>query len=264
MDRINGVSITVSMDGNVLEVQDDGYLGKLVPGQALIEVYVLPGCNIYGFTVDGKKNVVPKKDWALLARPPKEGKHYKARVQIKTSLEGVYHTEYSDNNLRLLELNSDGNVRIWEIALISQGGDFFVTIQQTYTVCCYSDGQKVVCPRFDEKWPSIVKLLGKLLGDKVKGLAPVKEYQPEPEPTVDDLAPNTARVLWFNLARGGIGAITTPEGEARVYWKQVTKRNRLAFLVPGEVVRYESLGTPFQTRARPTAFKKQAVGVKPL
>lgn len=258
MKRIDGVSVEVSLDGRTLVVEDDGYVGKLTPDRVLIKAYVIPD-NIYAFTVDGRKNVLLKKDRRSLTS--EKSKYYRARVQIKNSEEGVYYAEYPSNHFRLLELEPNGTVKIWEIALISQDGEFFLTVQKTYEVRCYRNGQRIVCPQFD-KWPQMVELLGRLLKDSLQELALVREYQPESEFTSDGLASKTARVLWFNLAQG-LGALLTPEGVARVHWSEIAKRPRLAFLTPRELVSYKSLRTPIQ-KSRSTTFQKEAIGVKPI
>ena len=255
-------SVKVSFDGQRLEVQEDGYVGKLTLGMALIEAHVVPGSNIYGFTVDGKKNVVSKRNWAPPTKPQEQRKHYKLRVQIKKNGIGVCHTEFPGNHFRLLRVAPRGTVRILEIALISQDGDFFLTTQQTYNARCYRDGEKIVCPTFD-RWPQMMEVLKGLLKDRVDKLKPIMEYRPEQEPTAADLAPNTARVLWFNLA-WGIGAILTQEGMARVHWSGTARRPRLAVLFSGELVSYKLLREPHQTKLRSTSFRKEAVGVRPM
>ena len=229
---------------------------------AQLDIYVESGRAIHAFGVDGKKNVIPRRDLARDEEPAREGKHYRANVQIKTSLENVLHTEYPDNNIRLLEVLSEGRFRIWEVALVSQGGDFFVTVQKTYEAYCYRDGEKFACPQF-AKWPQLVAFLEKLFEGKVDELPLVASYQPEPKTSTEGLAPSTGKVLWFNFAQG-VGAIITSKGTARVHWTQVAKRGRRAYLLPGESVRYSSLKAPQNTKLRSSSFAKEAVRVKAL
>ena len=262
MDKIDGVILNVFFGGRALEVEEDGYVGRLERGQAAIDVRVLPGASILGFTVNGKKDVTPKADLAPTADPPEEGHYYRLSVPIKTNAEGIHYTDYLQNNLRLLRLDGDGKVRMWEIALISQGGDFFLTAQPTYTAQCYQDGDAIVCPRF-ARWPQMLDFLGSLL-EGVGKVSHSAEYRDdEEEPSADGLEACTGRVIWFNLAQG-LGAIITPSGAARVHWSGIAKRPRLAYLAKGELVSFKELQEPRQTKPRLTAFDYEAVGVSPI
>lgn len=257
---ISGVSILFSFGGRVKPIAVDGHVGQLEKGKAQIQVKIAPRYKgiTWPVSVDGKKNVTPKKDWS---NGDKEA-IYLCSILVKMALlDHVFHTEYPENNMRLVRL--DGRkIQIWEISLISQKGEFFVTEQMNYEAACYRDGNKVVCPRF-EKWPQMAAFLNQILGDKAERFLPISKYQPEAAITADGLEKNQGRVLWWNMAQG-LGAIITPEGSVRVHWSEVAKRPRLAYLVVKEVVTYDGVRMPVQTKARSTSFSLEAVGVKPL
>lgn len=257
MDKLQGVVIELVKDGQVLEVEPDGYVGELTNGQAVITATVLRGYPFIGIDVDGKKNISPKKDWS-----EKEGKKvFQTKVPIKTGEKGgVNHTEYPNNNLRLLEVHHNGQVALWEISLISQEGYFFLTTQKVYCDQCYrKDGDKIFCAPF-VKWPQILAFLdGKMA---VQNLPLMSDYKNTPQAS-NGLVPNTSRVLWFNLAQG-FGAITTSEGMARIHWSQILREERLAFLETGDLVSYKYLMKPNQTKSRKTAFPREAYVVSPL
>lgn len=259
MDSIEGVSLQLFHSGEPVSVDADGYAGRLSRGKALIQARVLPA-NVYGFTVDGRKYVSLKKETHVSGGQ----KIYRRKVQIKEANRPpfVTHTEYADNNLRLLRVDADGLVTTWETALISQGGEFFLTSQQIYQTRCYRDGDIISCPMFDGRWPQLADLISQLVKDQ-DALEDISAYRPEPKIVSDGLGPNQARVDWFNQA-SGMGGLITPAGAARVHWSEVQKRPRQAYLVPGELVAYESLRPPKQTTPRQTGFKLEAVGVKPL
>ncbi|MEE8131936.1 MAG: hypothetical protein V3T98_02730 [Candidatus Paceibacterota bacterium] len=262
-ERIPGVSsIRVGLNGvGVLKIRESGYVGRLTGNQAFIEVHTIPGSNnIYCFAVDGKKNVSLKRNLALPVKQSEEG-CYQVKIQIKTNSEGIYHTEYPNNNIRPLVLNQNGLVEIWEIALISQDSEFFVTRQKIYEVRCYlGPNGKVVCPRFNN-WPQMVYLLSELLN--IKKLSPINGYKPLYGPTAKGLKQKTGRVIWWNCAQG-LGMIITPEGVARVHWSEVCRYDILAYLIPGEIIEYKKLLTPYQTKERRTTFRKEAIGVIPI
>lgn len=263
MDRMDGVGIRLTVEGVSADISRTAYVGeiaKIFPGcESCISVHVPRGRNIYGISVDGKKNVALKKDCVLCEEPPYEGRMYQTFVQVKKGKDGAYHTEYPDNNMRLLEIESNGTVRLWEIALISQASEFFITVQKVYEAQCYHDkGGSVVCPPF-AKWPQMNDLLVKLMaGIELPVAGECKE-----ETQSEKLPSNTARVVWFNLAQG-FGMLATPDGPARVHWREIAKREAgLAYLVSGEYVRYEKLRDPVQTKPRQTSFQKEATGVIP-
>lgn len=257
METINGV--TILFNGKPIE-EEDGYVGQLTDDKAALDIYIERGREIHGFAVDGKKNVIPRKN---VSEAASDGyKAYRTGIQIKVSLEGTKHTEYPDNNIRLLEV-LPAQFRIWEVALVSQGGDFFVAVQKTYEAYCYCDGEKFSCPQFDDKWPQLGAFLEKLFEGKEDELPPLSSWQPEPETSAEGFAPKTGKVLWFNFAQG-VGAIITPKGTARVHWTQVAKRGRRAYLLPGESVRYASLKAPQNTKLRASSFPNEAVRVKAL
>jgi cold shock CspA family protein len=270
-ERIDGITISLRQNEERKPVDADGYVGILTTGTALIEVHIEPNVRICGLNIDGRKNVVLKKNLAPLTKPPSEGKFYQTKTQVVMDIEGIRCTKYPDNYMGLLELTEEGQLKFWEIALVSQLGYFFLTVQQIYRTDCYHDGERIVCPFFEgkpHKWPQLVQLSVQLLTEMQNKLKPISEYRSEPEPAVYDLDPNKGRVLWWNRAQG-LGAIVTSEGEARVHWKgikQTRLRSRLAFLTAGEIVQYQSLRpTPIPPfKERRTSFKWEAVDVEPL
>src|SRR3989344_8897156 len=98
--------------------------------------------RIVGFHVDGKKNIAR-------VRHDKDG-DLVTRVAVKrSSREGgdVLHTEYPDNNIRLLEIRSEGEIALYEAAIVSQAGRFFLVCQRTAVARVFNDGGTVVCPQ---------------------------------------------------------------------------------------------------------------------
>lgn len=278
MEHIPGVVVALFVNGERVQPENDGFVGGLNPTDtAIIEAKIRNGSNGFGIDVDGKKNVVLKKDLLPFEDPDGSGRLYQQKVPIKVSLKNIAHTEYTSNHLRVLKLYGDGRTELWEIALVSQGGLFFLTTQRTYAVCCYYHNGKsanwVVCPYFDtppHEWPQLVAVLKQLfagevgIGNLVRG----KRYQPEFESSSHDLAPNTARVIWWNAAQG-FGMVMTPEGPARLHWSQVTPRDRIVFLEHGQLVKYTAVRTPVvkkppkesAAKERMTSFQREVVGV---
>ena len=251
------VSIKISYDGVEIRPDADGYLGQLRPGSVSLEVCVAAGRDyIYAFDVDAKKNINFKKDHSA---DPLEGSMFLSNITIKMAEDGVYHTEYPNNNFRLMRIYKNGHIEMWEISVISQNGNFFLTTQKTYDTYCYNNNSKLDCPKFS-KWPQMLNLLHTSL--LIKNLPPISEYGEEKMVRPGELPKETGYVQWYNIAQG-FGAIMTPNGPARVHWKNIfpSNGNRLTFISAGDRVRYQKLIAPQQTKARSTNFRLEAVGV---
>lgn len=268
MEQILGVVVKLFVEEREWRVAEDGYVGKFAAGvKTRIEANVEAGFSIYGIAVDGNKSIVLKKDWAL--RLPAEertgGKLYRHEIVIEETAEKVPSTRYLFNHLSLLRLFPDGHTELWEIALISQEGDFFLTVQRVYVVRCYLTKDRIACPFFEKSlhvWPQFVEFMEKLFLEsdmRLDGFTPLDAYQPEPEFPQNDLNPYTGRTLWWNHARRW-GLIATSEGIARVHFSRITPRNRLIALEEGELVKYATLRTPVHPDS--TSIKWEAVGVK--
>jgi len=261
MERISvkgleGVSVSVSHNGQVLAIGDYGRLGILSHGKIRLDVWVQARYeDTHVFTVDGGKNIAPKRNQALEWR---EERHYNLNIPIENASHGIPFARYPQNNLRVLVIEKNGWIQVWEIALISQFGNFFLTVQQTYRVRCYRDGEKVVCPQL--KWPQMDSFVENLKEGDPKELTPLAEYQPEPKPTGNGLGPKEALVLWYNMAKQ-VGYIVDKDGkQIRVHWTQIERPGPIVFLLKGEVVTYADLKP---TRGA-TSFEKEAFGIKPL
>lgn len=206
-----------------------------------------PDQHIWGISVDGKKNVVIKKDVAREAREPFAGKIYATKIQIKRAnpyldsgaAHGICHTEYPDNNLRLLKLDNGRGV-VHEVALVSQDGVFFLTEQITWRFDLFREDNHATCPYFREDahpWPQMEHLIQHIFpADQIDRLAPAEQYAPA-EPPKERTPEYTGKVLWYNLAQG-IGVVETTQGIARVHWTQTPARPRFKYLCVGESIAF--------------------------
>ena len=274
--EIEGVVFSIAPKGQsvALEVGADGYIGEIVSECVLsLRAVISSGWKdcVLGISVDGKKNVALKKDlgwYNNLNETEGSGPAiYQSGIQVKSNGE-VFHTEYPNNHLRLLVLGEAGNIQIWEVAIISQIGRFFVTEQKVWDTYCYRDNGRLTCPLFEgpKGWPQMVALLGDLLSDRLDELPPISKKRKE-DPNRNDInifAPNRGMVIWYNRAQM-LGVIKTPEGTARAHWTNIRRNNGgPAYLKPGELVKYNQLVSPRLTKGRATTLKFDAVGIRPL
>ena len=245
----------LTKDGNDMVVEQDGYVGKLTHGSALLEITVSPHCA--AFHVDGKKNIIPKKNLSQ----DESQRIFSLRIPIDTSLQGIYCTRYRSNNFRLLEIGEFLKLYLWEIALVSRGGDFFVTCERAYEFSCYRNERgSIVCPYFEgrpHEWPQLVDMLAVTLAEIADALPDESEFK-EANHKCEELDQSTGRVLWWSSAQG-FGAIRTQRGDAFVYWGEIASDHRLKRLMQGEKVEFDCLTT---LDSRESPFKYKAYGVR--
>ncbi len=270
MDKHN-ISVVVWYEGTECVIEDDGCLGYLVPPRVTLKVRIPPSEFLWGFTVDGKKNVQLKRDLASEMKTPMEGRLYTARIEVKRAnpyldsgvARGICHTEYPANNMRLLELSPDGRGSIYEIAVVSQNGIFFLTRQTTWRFGLFRENGHVACPYFREevrRWLQLEELIQRIFpAEWVDALAPAQDYQLD-DPANESLREYTGRVSWYNLAQG-IGAVETAQGAARIHWTQVPPRPRFRYLGAGEKVAFQRLREPKETKLRRSAYLFEVEGV---
>jgi cold shock CspA family protein len=256
------VSLSIRFGGEELKIGGGGHVGYLEAGQsALLEIAFPAGYEVWPVRVDGQKNIV-------MARDESEAEGVvlcRTAIRLKESqTSGVAHTQYPDNHVRLLRRMGPGVIELWEVALVSQDGSFWVTAQKTYSIAVARDEAGTFsCPQFAERWPQLVSFLAELLeGEELPILATVTANI-----TTDtsNLGANEGIVLWWNAAQQ-MGAIATAKGNARVHWSQIVAANgSRRYLTPDQRVIFDHLRRPkTDPGSRPTGFKKEAVGVKPI
>lgn len=266
LNKIEGVKVWVVNGQEKQKIRYKGYLGSFAIGSTLkMYVSVEAGHDIHVYMVDGKLNVVSKRN---LANPSVGGGFYRLNVNVSEGEGGSPRTIYPLNYLCLVEQNQDGTFQLWKIALISQAGQFFLITQKTCTGRCYrrivqGKEEQVVCPVFDQswggKWTQMAMILSDLFQDRIVQLLPVSDYKPEPEPSIEKYGENKGRVRWFDQARGW-GLADTSQGMVYVSWREIKRKGRLQYLYQGDLVSIES----FTPGGKDASFPWVAHGVKPI
>lgn len=273
MEQISGVAIRVISNGRFIVPEADGFLGRLDSRknpQVSVSVVVTPESWVYGLSVDKKQNVAFKADLVAKEGLPVNGRMYRFATRVVLSAEGHCRTIYPENHMRLLQIGDNGHVTMYQVAVVSQRGDFFLIVQKMYEGQYYLYKDELGCtnPQLD-KWPQLYALMDKFFEDKglndTKGLHDYEDDEPPADvqsETVVPMGQGLGVALFFDPAKG-FGAIQTAEGAARVYWENLAPRPRLAYLNPGELVTYQEMrNPPTQTHPRPTQFVREALGVQ--
>lgn len=282
--RLGTVDSMSIVKGEIIWEEDDESEIIRNYAQLMIELVVEPGRDLYVFTVNGNKDVIPSRDWRAkpideddAALDEAEGtKIYRCSVPVvKSELNGDATTKSPFNSLRLLEPLGDGWFQMWRVSIVAQNGLFFLVEEQVYEKFrLYKSGNTIICPFFqkDEEehrkgWPALITLLNRVVkGKAFQELPPFQEISNDPplpgfKNLKKGLKTGQARVAWFSNAEQ-FGMLVTPEGNARVHWSQIERPNsERRFLKPGELVSYKELTKPHNTTARETSFKLEAVGV---
>lgn len=212
------------------------------------------------FNVDGDKNITLMK----LRSEDERFSVFSKKISVTKTDFNILTTHYPENNLRILFPEEKGRFEIWEVAIVSQDGLFFLTTQMAYEAKYFKEEDgKVICPRFEweTKWPQLIKIIKSIF--EREELPPISEYVTPSLSKAEGLQKNQGVVVWWNLAQG-IGAIVLDEKgtTAKVHWKgiQPNPKGRLRYLLPGQIISYRKLD---QARGR-TGFLLESKKVSPL
>lgn len=287
--RIPGVSLEVYKEHRQLTPETDGYLGQLWSGSAVVLAVIDPDARpTMGIFRDGCDHYIKQKDW--LSNPTTQsqqrchdlylagrtfadgtqayGVKMPLRVDENRSLNTVH---YPENMLMLAQYYCDpepargGYLLVWKVALVSQDGEFFLTVQEAYDVQVHEDEKgKLRIPRLAGH-KQLEKLLVANVPDDLQRF-PLSSFQKMSGPPEESLKANEGIVERWYAARN-MGCIVTSHGPARVHWREVPERPRRRFLVEGERVQFADLRTPPKNpktkwrKVRKARFKLQVSGV---
>lgn len=235
-----GITIEVLAGKNKLISEKDGYLGEnLADLQLKCWTEKKLSSNPLCFSVDGQNHIALMHD---RSSDPAFNLYLK-KIPVD-SVAGILTTKPSTNNIRLAVPGRQGKFEIWEIAIVSQDGLFFLTKQMPYRAQFFKDGEKVSCPFFENpphEWPQLVEVLKPLVQDKK--LLPISMFSPPPAPITTDLQEKQAVVEWWSL-RLQRGAVVLQGGtRARVHWKSlpINMNGGLRKLTAGQLVSFQKL-----------------------
>lgn len=287
MITIPGIELAVFKEERKLPVGTHGQLGQMSSGHIILDATIPVGSRFSGFIRHGNDTYIAQRDWANLPEYPKKSfqqemkkvvaarslpagtKVYGVKMPLEVSDDGQENfTSYPNNMLCLAELVMDSGkltnlVNVWKVAVVSQHGEFFLTVQKAYDglVCVRADDGDVWFPRL-AKHESLNDLLVGLMPEDAPFLSSADYVEPE-EDLPNGLGQNEGIVTSFYEARG-IGTIVTYVDDqrvnVRVWWGDAPIRNGRKFLVPGERVAYDRLEAPFQSK-RETSLGRQARGI---
>lgn len=283
-----------------LRAREDGYLGDNIEHVRMVLLYEkkLP---IRFINVTGNKNVQLKSNYKdekdedssrvevrhlinLKMGDPYDDERNEQFVR-KAPARDFVRTSFAMNNVRMVVLGEDGEVRMYGIGVKSQFGALILRIHLMGIGWAYwvrrSNRQQVgftmdMGSDWNE-WPQFQEEVQRYAED---GLIKLTHYvvkaDEEAEDLTEGLRKGQARVKWYD-AISDTGCLVLAPGEtfddepieeAKVEWRQVVTESEFEIvdLEDGDLVSFQSLGPIHQDEEtrHPTSFKAQALAVQVL
>lgn len=231
----NGVGSATGRGRQNLQIAQHGPTGLIASRKVLqrltarhyeIDLKVNPGWRIgqiIPFVVAGKK----KQGFPIQLLP----EHSRVDIPVlQARNRSRLLTHYSSNNARLLLILNTGEIRIYELSLVTQdeGETFFLSVQSTWRTYAYRDSEGVI--RYGEQrlrqWDSLMAILSERLPKSVTKPAELLRWY-EPIVPRDEIPPRCGQFLWFNVARGsGHAQIHDEDEPVFVHHSQLACRKR--------------------------------------
>lgn len=258
---IEEVKTSVIINDDLISADHNGRLGIVQPGD-LIRLNVTVGGNtpFVGFTVN-------EQSVATVSDLDKNGVS-RRRIGVKPGRGNFGFCGYPQNHLCLALLGEKGEVSIVKTGLVTQGSEtFLVTYKSAWEVQMFvRKPGRVYCPRFHAEWPTLAEVLYQAFSEYAIEFPTLPEGYKAPTDKIPPLprGNNVGVVLWFELLRGigGVGAIKTAKGDARVQWQQAPfgDEGALRYLKKDDLVSFSHLQEP----PGKTQFKFDAISVELL
>jgi cold shock CspA family protein len=201
----------------------------------------------------------------LLSFTPTEdgGRLYERDMRILTDTAGTPYPDPAGNIVRLVGVTGDGAVVMWNLAVVSQKGSFYLTTQEMFAAQAYRDGDKVVIPGIDaQKWQLLRKYLEDMLSE-TETLSKLALPALLPMGSNGKHELEDGEVEWYSQHMQ-TGCIQTRRGKASVHWTSIkTQRpDGLLYLLPGEKVSYDLIPRPPKpSNRRQSSFEWEAKNV---
>lgn len=219
---------------------------------------------------NSKGDLAEKKPNIALADSDEVSVDYSRNVPVIYSRTyDCFTTMGADNNLHFVGIDSTGHIQVWQVAVVSQHGEYFATLQKLFEYSAIWNDEEGFVEFPGVEWPQLKEWLAKQFidwrqGPEEDGVLPeaISAEDTSMEDELEDEAEDVGVVVFYNLARG-MGVIKMKNGViARVHWTQL---NELRYLFAGELVKVRELVDAEKIQGiysdRKTNFKWEARGV---
>ncbi len=175
-------------------------------------------------------------------------------VRVRQSKEGHYKTDSRWNNVKLLSLDYSLAPVVFTVAVVSQKGDLFVTCDKRLAFGVDSDKQVWT---YTADWRSLASKVSMLTGGR-------RVVKVEREIPVFCAWGEAGYTSWWDSS-SGVGSVwilhENEKIEVSVYWAEIKRPGRRAYLVPGEAVSYEGVRAKRNPSGRSSSYKLELTGV---
>ncbi len=236
-------------------------------GGLYIQTEILDKVPIFGFT-NTNKEIKIMKNYGNPDNPFSSNltKMYRKYIPLHEDrkVDKVYVVNHHQNDMRLIRINHKGKLTIWQLTIMNQDKNYFLTIETQYKALCYKSDESIVCPFFSRN-----ESMTEFIQQVVRATGPTTDFKQLPknmeELAVIERSPKSysekiGEVLFYNKGEN-FGLIDTGTNHALVRSNQV-KREPMRYLLKGELVQYRELVVPTESPFRTIPF--EAVGVQPI
>ena len=247
--RMNGMKLPINPEDGCIE-WEDGFVER-INRWADLRLEVAGNDNNIPFLVNREK-----KDKPVTFCRDRFG--YR-EIQVRhAGKEDCYKTDPRWNNVRLFSLDySPAPIPppvVFTVAVISQGGNLFVTCDKTLEFGEDPDKKVWTC---HTEWKSLASKIFEITRRKV-----VQVDQEAPDLHAQG---NIGCTSWWDSSRGVGSAWIWHKGEkveASVYWAEIQRPSRRAYLVPKESISFKEVITKRNPSGRNSKFKLELKGVE--
>lgn len=211
------------------------------------------------------------------------GSIFQKDITIHQTEDGsTLYPDLEEANIRWVEIcnrvvNETGEVgvvvKMFVVALVSQGGTFYLTYQEMFSeeAIVWKGTVKIPGLGRSKAWRDLGHFLEQQLGDMLEAgtlmfreleditFTKPKEYDRHLAATLPD---NTGVVQWYSL-RMQNGAVVTNRGAVRAHWSHVMveRQDGLKYLVEGERVNFKALKPSHKGAGHKSQFSWEAQGI---
>jgi len=280
--QIPGGEIRILRNDKQVSFDEEGFLGRFSEGKLTLSILTNPvfeDVRIAGLVVNEK----PGEPLTVAVNIGIKGEDDKELHSRPVGIVYSHHygcavTHSNRNYLSFLELkpaSRGGGLVLWEVAIVSQKGNFFVTVQDKYRASVFLHDGRVTCPEMS-RWPELVSVIDTLYretGDAgyagIQHLASAEDIAEQSHREElrllnrKQIKKGEAKVVFWD-ERKVFGVLQAPDREARFSIGQAVPRpgQRRVHFDPGETVFVKSYQR--NKEANEGQIQWDAVGVQPL
>jgi hypothetical protein len=179
-------------------------------------------------------------------------------------------TEQSEDTIRYAYVTSDSILHSGDISIVSQHGEFFLSVQEIYRMPVCQKGTELLFPELEERRPQFCTFFREQLSIAADiAVTPITAYKEKTPFDLKQLRNKQAIVDYFSVAQRTGRAILLSRNTGKpmfvvIHYSEIENVEGIARLDKGDIITFEGL-TPIQSTSHRKVWeghKFQAVGVR--